>query len=152
MFINSPLFGDINIKYIYGVVESENRLYVLLDIARIFSNKPKSEKESVDSAPKLTVSKLPQTTSEVQSPQVIKRQEIPTVREPVQSQEQVVQEESEVPTVSSIIGQDLQQDNPLDFSQERQDFSLEQNSQASLVDFDFIVDELKSLKKFYVTD
>jgi purine-binding chemotaxis protein CheW len=147
-----PLFGDINIKYIYGVVESENRLYVLLDIARIFSNKPKSEKESVDSAPKLTVSKLPQTTSEVQAPQVIKRQEIPTVREPVQSQEQVVQDESEVPTVSSIIGQDLQQDNPLDFSQERQDFSLEQNSQASLVDFDFIVDELKSLKKFYVTD
>ena len=147
-----PLFGDINIKYIYGVVESENRLYVLLDIARIFSNKPKSEKESVVSAPKLTVSKLPQTTSEVQAPQVIKRQEIPTVREPVQSQEQVVQEESEVPTVSSIIGQDLQQDNPLDFSQERQDFSLEQNSQASLVDFDFIVDELKSLKKFYVTD
>ncbi|MBO5137667.1 MAG: chemotaxis protein CheW [Spirochaetaceae bacterium] len=31
-----PLFGDINIKYIYGVVESNNRLYVLLDIDRIF--------------------------------------------------------------------------------------------------------------------
>ena len=31
-----PLFGDINIKYISGVVECENRLYVLLDIGRIF--------------------------------------------------------------------------------------------------------------------
>lgn len=31
-----PLFGDINIKYIYGVVECHNRLYILLDIERIF--------------------------------------------------------------------------------------------------------------------
>ena len=38
-----PLFGDINIKYISGVVESENRLYVLLDIGRIFANKSKEE-------------------------------------------------------------------------------------------------------------
>ena len=34
-----PLFGDINIKYIDGVVEANNRLYVLLDITRIFSGK-----------------------------------------------------------------------------------------------------------------
>ncbi len=34
-----PLFGDINIKYIYGVVESNNRLYILLDIDRIFGLK-----------------------------------------------------------------------------------------------------------------
>ena len=33
-----PLFGDINIKYIDGVVESNNRLYVLLDVTRIFSS------------------------------------------------------------------------------------------------------------------
>lgn len=31
-----PLFGDISIKYIDGVVESNNRLYILLDITRIF--------------------------------------------------------------------------------------------------------------------
>ena len=29
-----PLFGDINIKYIQGVVEVNNRLYILLDIDR----------------------------------------------------------------------------------------------------------------------
>lgn len=34
-----PLFGDINIKYIQGVVEVNNRLYILLDIERIFGSK-----------------------------------------------------------------------------------------------------------------
>lgn len=34
-----PIFGDINIKFIYGIVEYENHLFVLLDIARIFNQK-----------------------------------------------------------------------------------------------------------------
>ena len=34
-----PLFGDINVKYIDGVVEANKHLYVLLDITRIFSGK-----------------------------------------------------------------------------------------------------------------
>jgi len=38
-----PLFGDINIKYISGVVESNNRLYVLLDVKRLFSATSESE-------------------------------------------------------------------------------------------------------------
>ncbi len=32
-----PLFGDINVKYISGVVENENRLYIILDVERIFT-------------------------------------------------------------------------------------------------------------------
>lgn len=40
-----PLFGDINIKYINGVVESNNRLYVLLDVERIFASKENIEQE-----------------------------------------------------------------------------------------------------------
>ncbi len=32
-----PIFGDINIKYIDGVVENEGRLYIILDVDRIFS-------------------------------------------------------------------------------------------------------------------
>ena len=40
-----PLFGDINIKFIYGIVEARDRLYVLLDIARIFNQKPAEEDE-----------------------------------------------------------------------------------------------------------
>ncbi|MDE6349526.1 MAG: chemotaxis protein CheW [Treponemataceae bacterium] len=34
-----PLFGDINIKYIQGVVETNNRMYVLLDVERILGSK-----------------------------------------------------------------------------------------------------------------
>ncbi|MCR5623384.1 MAG: chemotaxis protein CheW [Treponema sp.] len=46
-----PLFGDINIKYIYGVVESDSNLYVLLDIDRIFGvRSAEEEKELADSA------------------------------------------------------------------------------------------------------
>ena len=38
-----PLFGDINIKYIQGVVEVNNRLYILLDIEKIFGSKADSK-------------------------------------------------------------------------------------------------------------
>ncbi len=39
-----PLFGDINIKYIYGVVEASQNLYILLDLDRIFGvTKPGEE-------------------------------------------------------------------------------------------------------------
>jgi purine-binding chemotaxis protein CheW len=34
-----PIFGDINIKYIYGVVENQGHLYILLDAGRIFGNR-----------------------------------------------------------------------------------------------------------------
>jgi purine-binding chemotaxis protein CheW len=40
-----PLFGDINVKYISGIVESENKLYVILDVERIFNSE---EPETVD--------------------------------------------------------------------------------------------------------
>ncbi len=145
-----PLFGDINIKYISGVVESENRLYVLLDIARIFTNK--SKEDVTEDSPKLSVSKLPQTNSSSQPTQVLKRQDIPTVRVASQNEQVFNQEESEVPTVSSIVNAPQQDDSPLDFSQERQSFNLSSKTQSSSVDFDFIIEELKSLKKFYVTD
>ncbi|MDR2419186.1 MAG: chemotaxis protein CheW [Treponema sp.] len=32
-----PIFGDINAKYIHGVVEKQGELYVILDVLRIFS-------------------------------------------------------------------------------------------------------------------
>ncbi len=40
-----PIFGDINIKYIRGVVENQDRLYIILDIVRIFA--PKQEEKSL---------------------------------------------------------------------------------------------------------
>lgn len=41
-----PIFGDINVKYISGVAEHEERLYIILDVDRIFSR----EDETDDSA------------------------------------------------------------------------------------------------------
>ena len=150
-----PLFGDINIKYISGVVESGNRLYVLLDIGRIFANKAKEE--TTEEAPKLTVSKMPQVAPEKPVVQEVKRQQIPTIREVVQqevSEPQSIPELREIPSSSSVITETPVEtaDAPLDFSMEEQKFSMNQNSSESTLDFDFIVDELKSLKKFYVTD
>ena len=41
-----PLFGDINIKYISGIVEADKRLYILLDIGRIFSSRVGEEEKN----------------------------------------------------------------------------------------------------------
>ncbi|OHD13816.1 MAG: hypothetical protein A2086_07610 [Spirochaetes bacterium GWD1_27_9] len=41
----SPLLGSINERYIEGVVEINNKLYVILDTEAIFSDKEKSKKE-----------------------------------------------------------------------------------------------------------
>ncbi|HSV56590.1 MAG TPA: chemotaxis protein CheW [Magnetospirillaceae bacterium] len=39
-----PIFGEINVRYIQGIVENEGKLYIILDIARIFdSNVGKDE-------------------------------------------------------------------------------------------------------------
>ncbi len=38
-----PLFGDINIKYISGVVEETEKLYIILDAERIFSEEEEDE-------------------------------------------------------------------------------------------------------------
>jgi purine-binding chemotaxis protein CheW len=40
-----PIFADINIKYISGVVEHEDRLYIILDVERIFSKDEEGEVE-----------------------------------------------------------------------------------------------------------
>ena len=51
-----PLFGDINIKYIQGVAESDNRMYVLLDVERIFGSKLADKDKDGDAA---QVTKVP---------------------------------------------------------------------------------------------
>jgi purine-binding chemotaxis protein CheW len=41
-----PIFGDINIKYISGVVEKSGELYVILDVVRIFGQKEETKEKS----------------------------------------------------------------------------------------------------------
>lgn len=43
-----PIFGDINIKYIYGVVENSGQLYILLDVDRIFAARTAAESKASD--------------------------------------------------------------------------------------------------------
>ncbi len=38
-----PIFGDINIQFISGIVENESRLYIILDVERIFTQKKDDE-------------------------------------------------------------------------------------------------------------
>lgn len=40
-----PIFGDINIKYISGVVENEGRLYIILDVERVLGKQIESPQE-----------------------------------------------------------------------------------------------------------
>ncbi|MCR5763646.1 MAG: chemotaxis protein CheW [Treponema sp.] len=42
-----PLFGDINIKYIYGVAEAAKHLYILLDIDTIFGIRTPEEEQKL---------------------------------------------------------------------------------------------------------
>lgn len=45
-----PIFGDINIQYINGVVENDGRLYIILDVDRIFGQ-PESVAQAQPEAP-----------------------------------------------------------------------------------------------------
>ncbi len=42
-----PIFGDINIRFIQGVVENEGRLYVILDVEKIFGQDEEFEMPSI---------------------------------------------------------------------------------------------------------
>jgi len=46
-----PIFGDINIKYIHGVVENGGHLYILLDVDKIFASRQQKEEVKEDLPP-----------------------------------------------------------------------------------------------------
>lgn len=52
-----PIFGDINIKYIHGVVENQGRLFILLDVERIFS--ARIREEETEALPEIEVTRAP---------------------------------------------------------------------------------------------
>ncbi len=45
-----PIFADVNIKYISGVVEHEDRLYIILDVERILSREAQMEPQRLPTA------------------------------------------------------------------------------------------------------
>jgi purine-binding chemotaxis protein CheW len=42
-----PIFGEINVRYIKGVVENGGKLYIILDVEKIFAPAAKAEKDAV---------------------------------------------------------------------------------------------------------
>lgn len=116
-----PLFVDINIKYISGVVENNKRLYILLDIARIFSkakdedeikyekrlNELASNYEAQRAAAK--VEQKPVEAPKVEAPKVEVKQEAPkpapATQEPVVEKvaEPVVEKTVEEPVVQEPV-------------------------------------------------
>lgn len=109
-----PLFGDINIKYIYGVVECNNHLYILLDIERIFSSRITAKEKEVGNVYVNTA----------------ERHVLPAA---VQKQPAMSEKAS---------------DKNMTFAQ-KQETSSDKNLEQ---EYKFVVEELRNLKKFYVSD
>lgn len=105
-----PLFGDINIKYIYGVVECQDHLYILLDIERIF-NARISAKDKDNGMDNVYVNS---SVGEVM---------------PTQMNTQAVSHTASNP-----------------------DAAAPKQETASEQDYKFVIEELRNLKKFYVSD
>ncbi len=124
-----PLFGDINIKFIYGIVEARDRLYVLLDIARIFNQKVDEEKE-----PEYETHQV-EAAVEGQAPADGQAEAAPQPPEAnpdhVDERSGGVQEEEAAPAASAPAQEAPKADDP---------------------DRKFIIDGLKEFKKFYVSD
>ena len=118
-----PLFGDINIKYIDGVVESNNRLYVLLDITRIFSSKDSTE--------------VPVPGAGFEKPQKVVTQNQQQAAPVPKNQAAAVLKEGVVKS-------------PADIARERSGGKSEPEEEAASVDIKFISESLLTYKNFTV--
>ncbi len=58
-----PIFGDINVKYISGVVENAGRLYIILDVDRIFGEPEEDTSESSEDGASTGASAIPEVVS-----------------------------------------------------------------------------------------
>lgn len=120
-----PLFGDINIKYIEGVVESNNRLYVLLDVTRIFSSK-----DAIDVSDSTNIAYKPQPM--VSAPKTPKMDT---------TSKNVLSENGMVKTPADL-ARGVTRASP-----EKADITAVNNT----VDLKFIKESLLNYKKFFVT-
>lgn len=142
-----PLFGDINIKYINGVVENNNRLYVLLDVLRIFPTKDNSQS-------KLDAEEYYKKTSAANNSI---NNSLATQNDSLQenniNQTQSIEHSREHLEDSSIANSSTTEQNTNSFEQET--FAQEQKTDNRLTDFEsnkkFITDSLVQYANFYVT-
>lgn len=122
-----PIFGDINIKFIYGIVEYEKHLFVLLDIARIFNQKI-SEDERAEADRAAVEREYGVTSTENNEPAQQYSQE-PIYKEDVEAKASAPAAETSAAKPAAPA-----KDN------------------ASATDKKFICDGLVQFKKFYISD
>ncbi len=132
-----PLFTDINVKYISGVVEANKRLYILLDIERIFnkSTVEADEKKAVkypQSAPMMQMSNPVAQISSKEEPkkeQAAQNNSAQTAAK-VSAKNEVVEKIAEEASVSEVREEKTPVDN----------------------DYQFVLEELKTFGKFNVSE
>jgi purine-binding chemotaxis protein CheW len=84
-----PIFGDINIQYISGVVENENRLYLILDAERILGQSEEAEEARQKQAALAPVKEGPEPApAEEAAPESEEETEYPFVVENLQNLKQ----------------------------------------------------------------
>jgi len=131
-----PLFGDINIKYIYGVVESNDRLYILLDIDRVFGVKTNSEVE--ENSLSLVDSKDKNENNELLTASNQQRQN------------------NDVVTLEKKLNENLDTQNSVKKEVQGSSPVTKQipstPKKAEDIDYSFIVESLQNLVNFYVSD
>lgn len=125
-----PLFGDINIKYIYGVVENTDRLYILLDVDRIFGLK---NGERYEIAQDLTV---------------LRAQSLPPEAKGADSVPQKASESAKASSAQGSVAEKPAASSSAASAVKGQPAQSAQNEP----EFSFIADSLASFKNFYVSD
>ncbi len=133
-----PLFGDINIKFIYGIVEARDRLYVLLDIGRIFNQK--FNESGREDEQKFIDSDGPEEAASPVSEEEPAANSAATHKEAVSS-DGIAPETETAPAQVAVV--------PVEHVQSTA--SPEKNPPDN-VDKNFIIDGLKEFEKFYVSD
>jgi cheR methyltransferase, SAM binding domain len=140
-----PLFGDINIKYIYGVVETGDRLYILLDVDRIFGVKGAEKYEVQD----VSHAQLPpqSTSSAVQT----NKAQRPA---PVSLEEALAANAARAQTsASATAAGPAAKAAPSSASPAPAAAAISGSASANgEPEFSFIADSLASFEKFYVSD
>ncbi|MBD5433190.1 MAG: chemotaxis protein CheW [Treponema sp.] len=124
-----PIFGDINIKFIYGIVEYEKHLFVLLDIARIFNQKI-SDDDRAEADRAAVEREYGVAHSDNDAPAAPQYSQEPVYKEDVAAQSSApASEESAASQAASPAVED-----------------------TSATDKKFICDGLAQFKKFYISD
>lgn len=155
-----PLFGDISIKYIQGVVEANKRLYILLDINRIFGleeevvEEEPEQQETVEQAPVEQPSPAPKPVSKPQvqspSPKTVAK----TVEQPVKAPSPKPEAEPVYEQKQQIISEPVQKPVQESIAAVEPEVKIEVAAPKgpSEVDWNFLKTSLAQMKNFNVSE